>query len=324
MRCALLSTLVLAVAACGGDDAPPGAAPVNWSRAAPVLGGPIQEHGAVAIDGRIYIMGGFDETLAVESVVSIYDTATDTWSAGPPLPARMHHANVAVVDGTILVLGALAGNTFVTTGEAWSWTPATETGWRARPSMPAGFECGAAAVGVIDGVVVIAGGLGGGAVSRVVSFDPATDTWATDLPAMPVERDHGCAGVIDGTLYVAAGRDASIRALEPTVLAYRPGQGWTTRAPIPTPRGGVACGVIGGRLIVAGGEGNGAAGSAGVFAQVEAYDPAVDAWTALEPMPVPRHGMGAAVVGDRLYVPGGGDVEAFGAVDTHEVLRVTP
>jgi N-acetylneuraminic acid mutarotase len=323
MRCALVSAVVLAIAACGDNDGGPPAAPVSWSAAAPVLSGPIQEHGAVAIDGRIYIMGGFDETLAVDSVVSIYDTATDTWSAGPSLPERIHHANVAVVDGTIFVVGALVRNTFETTGAAWSWTPATETQWRVRPSMPAGFECGAAAVGVIDGVIIVAGGLGGGAVSRVVSFDPATDTWTTDLPAMSAVRDHGCAGVIDGTLYVAAGRAAAIRALEPTVQAYRPGQGWTTRAPIPTPRGGVACGVIGGRLIVAGGEGNRAAGSRGVFAEVEAYDPAVDAWTALEPMPAPRHGMGAAVVGDRLYVPGGGDVESFSAVDTHEVLRVT-
>jgi hypothetical protein len=33
--------------------------------------------------------------------------------------------------------------------------------------------------------------------------------------------------------------------------------------------------------------------------------------------------MSAAGVGDRLYVPGGADVQGFGAVATFEVLRLT-
>jgi hypothetical protein len=34
----------------------------------------------------------------------------------------------------------------------------------------------------------------------------------------------------------------------------------------------------------------------------------------------PRHGTGAAGFEGRLYVPGGADVQGFGAVDTNEVL----
>jgi hypothetical protein len=37
-------------------------------------------------------------------------------------------------------------------------------------------------------------------------------------------------------------------------------------------------------------------------------------------MPSPRHGIGAAVVGDRIWVPGGATVQGFGAVTTHDVF----
>ena len=52
-----------------------------------------------------------------------------------------------------------------------------------------------------------------------------------------------------------------------------------------------------------------------MFDDNEVYDPANDAWTVLAPMADPRHGMGAAALVDRIYVPGGGDQQALGAVD---------
>jgi hypothetical protein len=57
-----------------------------------------------------------------------------------------------------------------------------------------------------------------------------------------------------------------------------------------------------------------------VFDQVEAYDLAADRWRVLDPMVTPRHGMWAAAVDGRIYVPGGATRQAFGAVDTHEIL----
>ncbi|MBI1960328.1 MAG: hypothetical protein HYU42_03020 [Candidatus Rokubacteria bacterium] len=45
-----------------------------------------------------------------------------------------------------------------------------------------------------------------------------------------------------------------------------------------------------------------------VFGQNEGYDPQRDAWEQYAPMPTPRHGLGAAVIGDAIYVAGGGVV----------------
>jgi hypothetical protein len=82
-----------------------------------------------------------------------------------------------------------------------------------------------------------------------------------------------------------------------------------------TPRGGCAAATLGDRTFVFGGEGNAALPS-GVFPELEAYTP--DSWEALEPMPTPRHGTGAAELDGVIYVPGGATMQAFGAVDTHE------
>ena len=71
-----------------------------------------------------------------------------------------------------------------------------------------------------------------------------------------------------------------------------------------------------------GGEVNSDNPPTGVFPQVELYDPAANRWTALDPMPVPRHGIGAVTVGDLIYVPGGALRAGFAATDHSDALRI--
>jgi hypothetical protein len=54
----------------------------------------------------------------------------------------------------------------------------------------------------------------------------------------------------------------------------------------------------------------------------EVYDPAGNTWSfvaPMPPMPVPRHGLGGAVLGERILVPGGATVQGFGATAAHQV-----
>ena len=98
---------------------------------------------------------------------------------------------------------------------------------------------------------------------------------------------------------------------------------WTELPPMPTPRSGIAGAVVTGSLVVFGGEGNDDDPD-GVFGEVEAYDPVAGAWTQLPRMPTPRHGIGAAVIGDVVYIPGGGPVEGFGVTGVHEIFVPEP
>ncbi len=85
----------------------------------------------------------------------------------------------------------------------------------------------------------------------------------------------------------------------------------------PTARGGCAAAALTGRLVVVGGEGN-RGDPDGVFHETESYDPATDRWRTDAPMRTARHGIGAAVVGTLLIVPGGATREGFGAVAVNE------
>src|SRR5205085_3550830 len=89
------------------------------------------------------------------------------------------------------------------------------------------------------------------------------------------------------------------------------------RARMPSPRSAMASGVHGGRIYVSGGEGQ-TTQSMMTFRALEAFDPAANRWTALPNMPVSRHGLAGAVVGNRLPVLSG-DVQSAGTgapVDT--------
>ena len=290
--------------------------PADWNDAPPVEGGPLQETAVVAVDGFIYVLGGF-AGLEITDAVRVYGTESQTWSEGPRLPAPVHHATATVHDGTIYVLGMLETGGFAVSGATWAWTPGIDATWRVRASMPAGTERGAAVAGTVGSKIVVAGGFRGAAVVSALLYDPVADEWAVG-PDLPDPRDHACGGSLDGILYVVGGRRIDTSDVKRSVFKFD-GVEWLQPLPMPTARGGAGCGFVGRELIVVGGEGNPEAAS-GVFSETEALDVDNFTWRTLTPMPHPRHGMGATGWGDSLYVPGGADVAGFGAVDTFEVL----
>jgi N-acetylneuraminic acid mutarotase len=139
------------------------------------------------------------------------------------------------------------------------------------------------------------------------------------LPDWRVARVHCVAAANNANFYMAAGPIDNIAGVEETTLEFDPANpGYVQKEPIPTPRGGVAGAVLGGRLFVFGGEGSD--DPSGVFPDIESYDPVSDEWEAHPPMEVPRHGMGAAEVGGRIYLPGGANREGGAAVDDVSVF----
>ena len=59
-----------------------------------------------------------------------------------------------------------------------------------------------------------------------------------------------------------------------------------------------------------------------MFEQNEVYDPVADSWFELTPMAVPRHGIGAAVVGNRIIIPGGATISGFQHTDVADEFFV--
>lgn len=80
---------------------------------------------------------------------------------------------------------------------------------------------------------------------------------------------------------------------------------WTEREPLPLPRAGCAAGVVQGRVVVAGG--TLWQGDKKVWVdRVDRFDPRLNRWEACAPMPRPHGDAACAVLGDDLYVFGGG------------------
>jgi len=280
------------------------------------------ESGVVALGTRLVVLGGFAEGLQIATDVHALDTLVDepAWVALPPAPIALTHPNLAAVAGSLYLLGGLDGTAFTPRGDTYVLS-ITGAQWEPKAPLPAGAERGSAAIIVTaPHVYLIGGATATGTLATVLDYDLANDTWST-LPELPVARSHAAAmRDVDGTLIVAGGL-ASLDASQPLADVWALPLGatqWEARAPMPTPRGGCAHGVIRGHLICAGGEAGAAA-----LKIVEEYDPRLDAWTTRDELPVARAGTQGAVIGQRLYIPGGSGSLRFEPTST-VFLSATP
>ena len=276
----------------------------------------LQEHAVVWLNGEIFVLGGFSPQPT--GALSAYDPATDTWRQAAEFPASIHHANAAVVDGLLYVVGFNTGLSFVAVGEVHAYDPVADA-WSMLGAVPEGLEVAASAVAVQGTKIYMAGGARSGAVSDFLVYDTADNSFES-LPSLPDAREHTVGGFIDGVLYVSGGRNMGFSGFTPDTLAFDPAVGeWEVLAAMGVPRGGLAGAVLDGKLYTFGGEGS-ADDAGGVFPDAEVYDPSTDSWEALPDMPNPRHGFGAVAVDGKIYLPGGADTMALGAIDVHSVF----
>jgi N-acetylneuraminic acid mutarotase len=281
--------------------APGLAAGGEWGRKAD-LPAAHSEFAVAELDGNIYVISGYAIGDVAAGAVHVYDSATDRWAPGPPLPKPAHHLTAAAVGGKIYAIGgqslSLFGGGFL--DAVWALDPATGT-WTAKAPLPRARGGGVAVA--LDGKIYVAGGRPPHGRDFAV-YDPAGDSW-TVLADMPSQRNHIAGAAIAGRIWVAGGRlgpgfrSAASAALE----VYDPATGaWAAAAPLPRPRSGVNGIAARGCFHVWGGE-----GGDGMFPDHTVYDPRSGTWTRLADMPSPVHGVtGAALVDGLIHMPGGG------------------
>ena len=286
----------------------------QWFPLAPLARGGRQEVGVAALDERIYVVGGFTENLAPTGRVEAYSITEDRWIDIAPLPAAGHHIGAASVGGHLYAIGGLRSPGFTPTDDVFRYDPVNDR-WEEVAPLPTAR--GAMAIAVANGRIHAIAGQAPGAVADHAAYLPNENRWIR-LTDYPIAREHIAATSVDNQIVVVGGRSPL------SAEAYRwdgDAGRWQPLPPMLTARAGHAAAVLHGRVIVFGGEGN-RQDPNGIFAQVEAYDPTTMTWSSLENMTSPRHGIGAVTVGGRIYVPGGADVQAFGAVATHDALEI--
>lgn len=268
------------------------------------------EVAVAALDGLIYVAGGFEQSSSWRSrqssastKVEVYDPVSNRWSAKPDLPVGLHHAGAAVLDGALYVVGGF------TVSEDTLWNPSdrvfrfnpADERWTERAPLPTAR--GGLAVTALQGKLYAVSGYDGERNPAAVEvYDPNLDQWTAVAP-LPTPRDHLAAVTINENLYAIGGRvRLNYRENLSTVETYQAESNqWIPKADMPTPRSGIAAGVLNGWVYVFGGE-----SGEGTFHQNERYNARLNRWQTMAPMPTARHGLGAAAVAGHIYVLSGG------------------
>lgn len=269
---------------------------------------------------KFYVISGVAGCSSTINGVYAYSTATDSWEEKASIPTPRAYARAGTIDGKIYVVGGCinADCRVETTNALEMYDPDSNT-WTTRTPMPTPRST--PAVGVIDGMLYVAGGGTNyyNLTNVLEVYDPITNTWDTSRASLPINLAAGAAGVIAGKLYVVGGGYDSSGVATNRAFRYDPGtDSWSELSPMPTARHNGGAGVIDGKLYVAGGN----TGS-GYTTSFEVYDPATNNWTALPPLPTPRSYVATGVVGRTLYVAGGLDIHNT-CVATLEAFTPSP
>ncbi|WIY26569.1 Kelch repeat-containing protein [Parasedimentitalea psychrophila] len=270
------------------------------------------EMGVVACNGKVHVIGGYARGKANSDYHQVFDPATGEWTLKAPIPYACNHLCMTVIGSKIYSFGGFIeqnrcphSNCFVYDADADEWERIPNL---LRPR-------GAISSVVLDGKIHLLGGRNVRSVDWHEIYDPVTRTYEFlnemrgSTPTQPFagQRCHMGAVVADGKIHCIGGRKDSYDFNTGLHSVFDPEmRTWSFRGGMPTIRSGHCAAYVDGKILAFGGEARGL-----VFEANEAYDPATDSWEVVAPMPVPRHGLHgqtAAVIGNKVYVPGGAPI----------------
>jgi hypothetical protein len=171
----------------------------TWTSIAPLPEGRYG-HRLVVVDKVLYLVGGYGGA----AVLRFDSLAPDEgWSRGAELPRPRDHLGAVVVDGEIWAIGGRDDTGIVSRVDIYD---PHRNRWRTGPPLPE--RTSAAAIGFVDGWVVVSGGedprLLGGIIDRHWRIRPGEDRWEP-LPRSPLAVHGAADGVVAGRLLIAGG-----------------------------------------------------------------------------------------------------------------------
>lgn len=239
--------------------------------------GPRAGHAAATLpNGRVLVVGGTtaftDLTTAITAALntaSLYDPATDTWSAAPNIGGRrLVPALTRLGTGRMMISGGLEVTLLfgipinvTSTNKVQLYDPATNA-WSNGPNMPAGRAYHQDnQVTLADGRVLLTGGVlvpdllnaaNAASIANADLYDPVANAWTAG--AMSHARTgHSATRLPDGRVIVTGGSEGLLSAavVLDAVASFDPASGtWTDLAPLTAPRIGHTAAVLPDGLLV--------------------------------------------------------------------------
>ena len=246
-----------------------------------------------------------------------YDPATGRVEKLPRIPIGVDHTVLGTWRGDVYVF---AGRSNRSTSSRVFRYAVRERRWTELAQMPGRRVAGAGAT-IGDHFYFVGGALANDVnvpnpFRTLFVYGYRDDRWRV-AAGMPTGRHHTAATALDGKLYVAGGRKGKNLALD-VFERYDPRtDSWETLPPLPLGVGGLGLVAAGGRVIAISG---GDDANLWVTPATWAFDPATNRWTRVGDLGIPRHGFGATVVDDKVYVLGGAPCPLSGRTAVGEVL----
>lgn len=207
--------------------------------------------GAAAMDGALYVVGGFtgdgDTLWNPSDRVFRFDPAGDTWTERAPLPTARGGLAVTAFRGKLFAVSGYDGQENPVAVEVYD--PALDQ-WAAVSPLPTPRDH-LAAVAIGETLYAI-----GGRVrlnyrenlSTVEAYDAESNQWVPKAD-MPTPRSGIAAGVVNGWIYVFGGESGEGTFHQNERYSARFNR-WQTMAPMPTARHGLGAAAVDGYIYV--------------------------------------------------------------------------
>lgn len=234
---------------------------------------------------------GLSERLRARVGLAYRADLPSPWTAMPTAPFQVFESAVGTMAGTVFVFGGFATAQLEASSAVWAFDSARRT-WQRRKDMPAVWTHAPPAL--LDGVFWFAGGFTGNhpgpATANVWRYDPDNDAWIPG-PPLPAPRGSGALVELNGRLHFFGGyvEDRNTGSTDHWVLSPRAADSltWVRAAGLPVPRGHLSGAALPGALLAIGGSVAHDPFPVDVDL-VHRYDPVLDRWTEVAPLPTPR------------------------------------
>lgn len=283
-------------------------------------------NGLVAVDGKLFQLGGFDGS-DTSAMVQVYDPAVNQWGTAAPMGTAVMAAQGVAIGSRIYVVGGFSPGIGKSANQLQVFDPATN-GWSVL--NPAPMVVSGAAAAAVGGKMYVIGGwtntlTGNPTLSNKTQiYDPAADSWSFGSSA-PLATAGSSAVAIGSKIYLINGR-VDGDAVTNRVFVYDTSADAWQELSQQTPTGvyEATAGYVNNRIYLVGGRRTVDGASEQLL---QTYEFADNSWRkGLEPL-LPTAAASATVFDGKLYVVGGrvmsGTDDAPGMV-TNQVQTYDP
>jgi kelch-like protein 10 len=245
---------------------------------------PSSYHGLVAMDGKLYMAGGFDGNTHFSSL-RCYDPVDRRWTDRACMYYPRCYVSVCVLDGKIYAVGGYDGRTRMRSVERY--TPETNQWEMVQPMHRQRSDASACSA---RGKVYVAGGFNGQEVLNSVEFfDPTVNEWNFTRPMSNPRSGVSLVNYRD-SLLVLGGFNGFVRMNSAERYDFETGH-WNEVAEMKTARSNFAAAIVEDLVFVVGGF-NGTT----TISLVECYDAVSNRWYDVSPMNINRSALSACVL----------------------------